>query len=184
MAWHQLSGTILLGLLTFRIFWGFVGSRSARFADFVHTPGRVLAYLRRPPATMPDGHNPLGGYAVMAMLMLLAVQIGSGLFAVDIDGIESGALSYLVSFDAGRAAAAAHHLSFNILLGLAALHLAAIAYYALVKRQPLIRRMVTGGHAALEDDTDPQLPALGLRFPLAAGAAALCAWWVGNGMPL
>ena len=104
----------------------------------------MWAYISsREPHTEP-GHNPLGALSVIALLLLLVTQVVLGLFAVDVDGIESGPLSSLVSFEAGRASAKVHHTLFNVLLGFAALHVAAICYYALAKRQDLVRPMLTG----------------------------------------
>ena len=101
LEWHRWSGYGLLGLVAFRIYWGFFGSSTARFRQFLRGPRTVIGYLRGawPPA---PGHNPLGALSVLALLALLATQIVLGLFAVDVDGIESGPLSLYVSFDAGR----------------------------------------------------------------------------------
>jgi cytochrome b len=55
------------------------------------------------------GHNPLGALSVIALLLAMATQVALGLFAVDVDGIESGPLSHLVSFDTGRTCAKLHH---------------------------------------------------------------------------
>lgn len=181
MDWHRLSGIGILTLLLFRLLWGFAGSSSARFARFLRSPVQVWAYLRGrvPPA---PGHNPLGGYSVIAMLAALGAQVATGLFAVDVDGIESGPLSYRVSFDQGREAASGHAAIFTLLLGLVGLHLLAIVYYRLAKRRNLVRPMITGA--------DPQLPA-GMEDVAFAGyvrmgvcliPAAALAWWVNNGM--
>jgi cytochrome b len=145
MDWHRQSGSVLLGLLVFRLIWGFIGGSTARFSSFVRSPSAVMAYLRTSPAARrATGHNPLGAYSVVVILLLLAVQIGTGLFAVDIDGLESGPLSYLVSFDAGRAAAEIHELSFRLLQVAAVLHVAAILFYLFVRKRNLIGPMVTG----------------------------------------
>jgi len=77
--------------------------------------------------------------------LLLIAEVAFGLLAVDVDGIESGPLSVFVSFDQGRFAAEAHHLIFNAILALVALHLAAILFYAVVKRDNLVGPMITGG---------------------------------------
>lgn len=147
MAWHRYSGYTVLGLLVFRIFWGFFGSSTAKFSSFVKLPGAVVAYsrtlFRRRAAGLP-GHNPLGGWFVVAMLLALVAQVGFGLFAVDIDGLESGPLSQYVDFDTGRRFAGWHELSFNILLALIALHLAAVVFYLVYKRDNLIAAMITG----------------------------------------
>jgi cytochrome b len=146
MEWHYRSGLALCALVIFRIAWGFFGTSSARFADFVKGPGAVLAYLR--PRGLPIvprlGHNPLGGWSVVLLIGLLALQVTTGLFAVDIDGLESGPLSYLVDFDQGRTAAEIHEVSFNLLLALIALHVVAVLFYLLARRKNLITAMFTG----------------------------------------
>jgi len=146
--WHRLAGYAMAALVLFRLAWGFVGSDTARFASFVQGPRRAYAYLRdelfdrhAPPHF---GHNPLGGWSVAAMLGLLATQVALGTLAVDVDGIESGPFSYLVEFDTGRAAAEWHHLLFNVLLGLIALHIVAVVFYATYRRHNLVATMVTG----------------------------------------
>jgi cytochrome b len=78
------------------------------------------------------------------MILMLLAQAGLGLFAVDIDGIESGPFSYLVEFETGRRAAALHELTFNLLLGLIGLHLAAVAFYLVYRRTNLLGAMLTG----------------------------------------
>src|SRR5690606_5783275 len=101
---HRYSGYLLLGLLLFRIYWGFAGSSSARFAHFVIGPRAILKYLRGGWAASL-GHNPLGALSVIALLLLLLTYITLCLFAVDVDGLESGSLSHYVSFEVGRACA-------------------------------------------------------------------------------
>ena len=145
MDWHRLSGYAILGLVVFRLFWGFAGPRTARFADFVGGPRRVLAYARRmsAPPERP-GHNPVGGWSVVAMLGALAVMVSAGLFAVDVDGLESGPLSDWLSFDTGRQAAHVHAFVFNLLLGLIGLHVLAIVVHRVWFRHDLLRPMITG----------------------------------------
>jgi cytochrome b len=147
MDWHRWSGYSVLALLVFRIFWGFVGGSTARFGAFLKGPAAVAAYARtlfRPGAAALPGHNPLGGWSVAAMLLALVAQVVLGVFAVDVDGIESGPLSQYVSFDLGRRFAEWHELSFNILLALIVLHIVAVIFYLVVKRDNLIAAMVTG----------------------------------------
>lgn len=143
--WHRYSGITVLTLVAFRLLWGLFGTSTARFSQFVKGPGTVAAYVR--PSSelpVPVGHNPLGGWSVIVMLLLLVVQVTSGLFAVDIDGIESGPLSHLVTFDEGRTASSIHNISFNLLLIVVALHIIAIIFYLVVRRRNLIGPMVTG----------------------------------------
>lgn len=147
MAWHRLAGYGVLGLVLFRIYWGFVGGESARFSRFLRGPKVVAAYgrslLRRDHAVIL-GHNPMGGWSVLALVLALLGETVLGLFSVDVDGVESGPLSYLVSFDTGRLAAAGHHWLFNILLALVVLHLIAIAFYLVVRRENLVGAMLSG----------------------------------------
>jgi cytochrome b len=158
MTLHRYSGYALLGVLVFRLYWGFAGFAPSRFKSFVRGPGATLAYARRlfdraTPVT--PGHNPLGAWSVLALLLFMAVQTGLGLFSVDVDGIESGPLSDWVSFDVGRICAHLHHILFNVLLGLIALHLAAIVFYFFYKRENLVAPMLHG-----RKRLDARLPAL------------------------
>jgi cytochrome b len=146
--WHLLSGQAILGLLLFRLIWGFAGGTYARFANFVRGPRAILAYcgemLGRRPAGQHIGHNPLGGWSVLAMLGCLAVQVGSGLFNADEDlGIEGPLAKYAGSRMADWLAAL-HQVNFRLLLGLVGLHLCAIAFHRLVKGDDLLKPMLTG----------------------------------------
>lgn len=183
MAWHRWSGYAALAMLVFRILWGFVGSGSSRFSHFMRGPGQTLAYARTLASRSPSqaaGHNPLGALSVVAILASLAVQITAGLFAVDVDGFESGPLSYLVSFEQGRLAAKIHGVNFTILQILAALHVAAILFYLVYKRTNLIGPMITGRRAL---DADPQLSFAGWRRILIVGAiSAAGAFLVAKGL--
>jgi cytochrome b len=150
--WHRRAGYAVLCLLVFRILWGVLGSHTARFAIFCKGPAQVIQYVRKDMflrgSTQSAGHNPLGGWSVIAMLSAMLLQTLLGLIAVDVDGLESGPLSYLVSFETGRIAAKTHHYVFNILLALIVLHLAAIAFHYFYKRQNLTNAMITGKIAA------------------------------------
>ena len=143
MDWHQYSGHALLAVVTFRIYWGFFGSSTARFSQFVRGPRIVLDYLKGQWVAIP-GHNPLGALSVLALLGLLLAQVVLGLFSVDVDGIESGPLSTYVSFDAGRLAAEWHDDLFEVLLWLIGLHIAAVLFYLLYKKQNLAATMLHG----------------------------------------
>lgn len=179
---HKQFGTVMLGLVAFRLLWGLFGSATARFADFLAGPQRIIAYLRGTAEPRP-GHNALGGWSVVGLLGLLAAQATIGLFAQDIDGIESGPLSYLVSYDAADRARHWHQLGFNLLLGLIALHLAAILYYAAIKRDNLTKAMITGHKAYGAAVVQPRI-APAWRVVSCAVIAAGLAWWISNGAPL
>ena len=174
---HRYSGYALLGLLIFRIYWGFVGSPTARFGQFIRGPGEIARYLKEPNAHAQPGHNPLGGYSVVAMLVLLLAQVTIGLFVTDIDGLESGPLSYLVSFEASRVLADAHEIIFNVLLALIALHIAAILFYLVARRTNLIGAMITGKRSGLASATPVKLASLWRVWPGVA-LALVVVWFV------
>jgi cytochrome b len=147
MQWHRFSGYAIFTLVLFRIYWGFVGSATARFAQFVRGPAVTVNYFRsmfQRSSISVTGHNPLGGWNVVILLIVLLLQVLLGLFAVDVDGIESGPLSYSVSFETGRAVAKLHERLFHLLEVLIALHLAAILFYRFYKRQNLTAVMIVG----------------------------------------
>jgi cytochrome b len=179
LPWHRMSGYVILGLLVFRLIWGFAGSPTARFGRFLKGPAAIAAYLRGQ-ARAAVGHNPLGGWSVIALLAVTAVQVGLGLFSVDEDSVEAGPLSSLVSFDTGRAIAHLHHRLFWGLAGLIVLHLTAIAIYAL-RGANLVRPMITGVATVAPRTEVPPLARLWRAVPAAAAAAAV-AWFVAHGL--
>jgi cytochrome b len=182
MDWHRLSGITVLTLVVFRLAWGFIGGSTARFSQFVRSPGRVIAYLRPgTTASRMPGHNPLGGYSVVLMLLLLSTQVATGLFAVDVDGIESGPLSFLVSFDQGRVASGIHEISFTLLQVVAGIHILAILFYLVVKKLNLIRPLVTGSDKALEASQGALVAASPVRLIVAAAISAGFAYAVWKG---
>lgn len=142
MEWHEWTGYLLLVLVVFRLAWGWVGSRASRFATFVRGPGGVLAYLKgREPG--PEGHNPLGGWAILSMLLLLVLQVVSGLFNGD-DLLFDGPLRHLVSSAWQDRFGVLHDICFNLLLALIGLHLLAIGYYQLGRGEKLVQAMLLG----------------------------------------
>ena len=182
---HKTLGLIMLGLVVFRLLWGLYGSSTARFANFVKSPGAVLRYLkgvRSGETETAVGHNPAGGWSVVILLLLLAAQATVGLFTIDVDGIESGPLNYLVSYDMGDVLREVHELLFNLILAVVGLHVAAIVFYAVVKKDRLVPPMVTGSRDLPASLPAPRIAALWKAIPAILIAAAL-AWWVGKGAP-
>lgn len=141
MDWHGKFGLAILGLLAFRLVWGFAGSTYARFVSFLPTPAKVLAYLRG--QWRGVGHNPLGAFSVFGLLLLLAFQVGTGLFGND-DIAFRGPLYELIGKDLSDRLTGLHKLSVNVLIALVTLHIVAIAFYVRVKKDDLIRPMLTG----------------------------------------
>jgi cytochrome b len=178
MDYHRYSGYALLGVLIFRLYWGFFGSTTARFAHFVKGPHSIWLYLRSRAEHMAPGHNPLGALSVLALIGLLLAQVILGLFSVDVDGIESGPLSHWVSFDAGRECSRLHQLGFVVLRAFIVVHIAAVVFYWIFKRDNLIRPMITGSkswrHGAL-----PHIEfASAWRALLGIAVAAVLVWYV------
>jgi cytochrome b len=145
MNWHLRLGYTVLSLLLFRLVWGFVGGHWSRFSTFIYGPATVLAYLRGDgPPEHRIGHNPLGMLSVLALLCILLAQVGTGLIADD----EIAYTGPLVRFVSGETIsdATSYHKNVGkfIVLGLVVLHLLAIAFYKLVKKDNLVRPMVSG----------------------------------------
>jgi len=141
MVWHGRIGLTILGLVVFRIVWGLVGSTYARFSSFLPTPASIAAYLRGQWHGL--GHNPLGAFSVFGMLAMLAVQVGTGIFAND-DIAFQGPLAFLVDKEFSDTLTGFHKLSIKILIALIVLHLGAIGFYTLVKKDELVKPMISG----------------------------------------
>ncbi len=174
---HRYSGYALAGLLVFRIYWGFAGSSTARFGQFLKGPRAIAAYLRNGSNPPPPGHNPLGAWSAITLLVLLVTQVVIGLFVSDIDGLESGPLSYLVSFELSRTLADLHETIFDILLIFIALHIAAVLFYLLVRRTNLIGAMFTGRRPAESVASGAKLAA-GWRIVPGLLLAAYVIWYL------
>ena len=157
---HIPAGQALLVLVVARILWGFAGSASSRFRAFIRPVREIAAYLPTLVRREPDGragHNPLGGLSVVAMLLVLVVQASLGLFAVDVDGFNDGPLSFLVSYDAAREAAELHAMVVDGLLILVGLHIAAVLFHLVYKRENLTKAMLTGRGRLAAGQTPPRL---------------------------
>lgn len=178
--WHVWSGIVVVTLLIFRLLWGFVGSSTARFSNFVRGPGAVLGYLRGQWSGI--GHSPLGALSVVALLLLVAVQVGLGLFSTHEDGFVQGPLAHLVSADTSDDLRDLHGDAFDLLLVFIGLHVAAVLFYRLVMGKKLVKPMITGV-AEIDPKSEPMQPAswwaAGLCLMLAIGASG----WVTAGAP-
>ena len=171
---HLLSGYAVLTLVLFRILWGFVGGRHARFASFLRSPTAAIAYLRtlrRNDAKSYLGHNPAGGWSVVLMLTVLLVQVATGLFSND-DISAQGPLAKLVGKALSDRITGIHHLNVKLLYVLIALHLSAVAYYFFHRRENLVKSMLDGFKDAAGTDQIASVPG---RTWLAALLLAICA---------
>lgn len=186
MVWHFRLGYAILALLVFRLVWGLVGGRWSRFASFVYSPATLLRYLRGQAGAhehLDVGHSPTGALSVFALLGVLALQVGTGLFADD-EIANTGPLIKFVS--AATSSSLTHwHKTFGqvLIITLALLHVAAIAFYWVKKRQNLVRPMISGdkplpdGVPATADGPWPR----SLAMILLAACAGAVAWLVSLG---
>lgn len=181
--WHMWSGYAVLALLVFRIVWGFVGSSTARFANFVTGPRTIAGYLRNVKGWAGVGHNPLGALSVVAILVMLAVQVTTGLFQTDDDGLVEGPLAPLVGYDLAEAAHDLHETSFDVLLVLIGIHVAAILGYRLFLGKDLVGPMLSG-RARLRAGIEPLRPAKPWAVLVSVLLAAALTAWIVNGLPL
>ncbi len=144
--WHLVAGYVALALVGVRLAWGIFGSRHARFAGFVHPPGRVLVYLKSLRGDSRQrylGHNPAGGFMVLLLLLDLSIVTGSG---IALDGAEnwSGPLAEMGLFRHTALIESIHATSTDLMLALIGLHLAGVVFMSLKQRENLVRAMITG----------------------------------------
>lgn len=176
MLYHEWCGEAVLALVLFRVAWGFIGSGPSRFQAFLSGPATVLRYARtllRRAADHRLSHNPLGGWSVMAMLLALLVQAGTGLFAND-DIATFGPLYRWVSKATSDRLTSIHLLNQNAIVALVAVHLAAVLFHLIYKRENLITPMITGRKSwkgpLKADTTQAPLWLAALAAAAAAGA--------------
>ena len=167
MDWHFRFGYCVLTLLLFRLLWGFVGGHWSRFSTFLYSPASLLRYVRGHEVDgQPLGHSPLGALSVFAILALLLLQVGTGLFSDD----EIAAVGPLSKLASGAVVSQLTHYHKDIgkviVLILVLLHIGAIAFYRIKRKKDLIRPMLVG-------DVSSPTPQLASRDD--AGSRALAA---------
>ena len=146
MEWHKKIGYFVIGLILFRVVWGFVGSHHARFKNFVRAPPAVIAYAKnlfKKDSEHYVGHNPMGALSVLALIAAVGFQTATGLFSND-DIMLEGPYASMVSKAFSDQMTSLHKLNSNVILVLIGLHLSAIVFYAVVKKEQLIEAMLTG----------------------------------------
>ncbi len=157
---HIWSGLTILGLIIFRVIWGFSGSTTARFKSFINGPGVILGYVKsisKGPVAFFAGHNPAGGAVVIIILIALAVQAGMGLFSQDDSFFATkGPLAFLVTDETSKEITGLHKQWWEyVIITLVVTHIAANLFYWLVKKQDLIVAMFTGRRRLPNDAADP-----------------------------
>lgn len=181
MEWHLRLGHVMVGLLLFRVMWGMVGGYWSRFSTFIPSPARLLRYLRgQGTAADKAGHNPLGALSVIAMLLVLGVQVATGLMSDD-EIAFAGSLVRFVPSDT-IAWATVWHTGWGqwLVYAIIGLHLAAIAYYRVVKHVKLLPAMLHGDKLDQPDDLPASQDGWRAIVPASffAAACAVMAYWV------
>jgi cytochrome b len=164
IALHAMLGYTAAGLVAFRLVWGLVGTRYARFTGFAWSPRSVIDYLKSLFSAKPRhyvGHNPAGSWAVVALLGLVALTAATGW--ANLNDVGPGWIEDL------------HEAAANATLALVALHVAAVVVSSVLHRENLVRAMVTGMKRAAH-----AVPAAGTRWVVGLGLVALvAAFWLG-----
>jgi len=131
---HEMFGYCVGGIVGLRILWGFIGSRHARFSDFLCPPRQALRYLRSllwGRSERHIGHNPAGGLMIVALLVALSITVVTGVFADD-----GGAFGHLLE--------ETHEAAAYVTLGLVFVHVAGVVVGSLAHRENLVRAMISG----------------------------------------
>ena len=184
MKWHQINGFAIIFLVSFRIFWGLLGSSTARFTRFIYGPRKMRAYLsatRSGKAQKYLGHNPLGGAMVIALLLMLATQATTGLFSSD-GMFANGPLSDRVSESMSEQFSELHEIGFICLLVLVVFHVSAVLFYLFKHKDNLIKPMLNGYKSAAEYEDGKEMQSVSAwRTVLCLVLAALVVYMVNSG---
>jgi cytochrome b len=180
LEWHMRFGQVMLALVVFRVIWGFVGSRNARFSSFLYGPSHVVRYTRSLFGSheVHATHNPLGGWMVVLLLAALLAQALMGLFTND-DILWGGPFSERVTKDTSDAISAVHRRFWWVIVALSTIHVGAVLAYLALLKDNLIMPMVTGhkqlpeGIATAEDAAASTAKATGLLL-----LCGLAVWYV------
>ncbi|MGB1201530.1 MAG: cytochrome b/b6 domain-containing protein [Cognaticolwellia aestuarii] len=148
--YHLLVGYFALGLIVFRILWGFLGTTHSKFIHFFPSLKKIIAYIQSFKQADPvhyAGHNPLGSLMVFFMLITILLQAVSGLF-MDDDIFTTGPYSGSINSSVESVLVYIHRNGFNLILAAIALHISAVIFYERVKKQALISAIITGKKSA------------------------------------
>lgn len=179
MVWHGRIGQAVLALIAFRIVWGLVGSTTARFGQFVRGPRAIIDYWKG--RWTGVGHSPLGALSVLALLAVLGFQATSGLFVTD-DIAFNGPLYRAVSASTAAQLSGWHRQAEWLIYGLIALHLLAVLFYRLGKRDDLITPMLTGRKTVADPRAQPTQGGGLVALAIALGVAGVTLWVAGGGL--
>ncbi len=183
MVWHFRLGYTVLSLLLFRVIWGVVGGYWSRFGVFVAGPAAIIRYARGPAqARTVIGHNPLGALSVLAMLAFAFLQIATGLFSDDEIATTGPFAHFASSYWAAKATYFHTEIGKPVLIALVVLHVAAIAFYAMMRKNNLVPAMwhgdteVADAMQASRDDGRPRILAAVIFVACACAVAGVVQW--------
>src|SRR5690554_2240987 len=179
MLWHERFGITIVGLISFRLMWGVLGSTYARFLQFIPGPSAIEAYLKGEWRGL--GHNPLGALSVLAMLGLVGFQAVTGLFSTDAIAFN-GPLYRAVSADWNDTITSWHKFSEWFIYGLIGLHIASVLFYTLIKKDNLITPMVTGRKKVSEEGVYKRTGGGLIAFVIALAVAVFAVWVATGGL--
>ena len=174
LTWHFRSGYAIASLLLFRLLWGFAGSRYARFASFLPSPSRIWRTVRsNESGAVPAsaGHSAIGTLSVYALLIVLAVQVSTGVFSND-GSFTEGPWAKFVSGAISDRLSTVHYYNHWLIAGLAALHVAAVAFYLLARKEDLLTPMLTGDKLGIDAPAADDDVALRVRAAVLAALAS------------
>jgi cytochrome b len=168
LKWHRWNGYAILVLLAFRLIWGVVGSSTSRLGGLFHAPSATISYglgLIKGRTVHYLGHNPLGSLMILLLLAAVTVQAVLGLYTLEHNEIAAGPLKRTISDETTERVSWLHVRGFNVILALASIHIVVNSLYGLVKRDPLVKAMVTGRKPARDYADAPEMrPAAGLAL--------------------
>jgi cytochrome b len=182
MIWHGWIGVLALALVLFRLLWGFFGSETARFSQFLASPRAVLQHLNFVFRREPDrqvGHNPAGGWMVLLLLLLVLAEALTGIYVAN-DIADVGPWTGTMPAATANAIDASHAILWKLLLAAITLHVLAIAGYAAVKGQNLVLPIITGTKVLPGPIIAPRMASPMLAAVLLVGsvAAAIVVDWL------
>jgi cytochrome b len=178
---HVLAGYSVLALISYRIIWGFLGSHHAKFVNFVRSPIKTIKAIPEVISVRSDshyvGHNPVGGWMVVLLILALMAQGITGLGTTDDIFIDGPLVAYLDD-DLISLFSSLHHQIADLLIALVILHLAAVLYHDAIKRERLIKAMVTGIKYSPHPVESSKLPTK--RFISTIALLSFIGWWLLN----
>lgn len=182
--WHRPIGEVVLALVVFRLVWSVAGSSNAGLLQLVVSPRKALHHLRqltRRRASAEGGHNAAGGWSVLALLTMLAVQATTGLFIADRDEFVEGPYYGAASEATTRFLYSVHETNAELLTILVIVHVVIVFVYLFYARLNLIMPMLSGRMTLQVDDSidRPRLRSWWVGIPIAAAVALLVGWLVG-----